>query len=96
MIVIIILIFNLLCSSPLAIILLYMSIIVAFKRLVTETPYLIHSASKAPHITGSGVLLVVNSLGNIIYFMCMISVHSAFISTSGAVHLTGTIPPRET
>ena len=33
-----------------------------FKRFVSETPYLIHDTTKAPHITGSGVLLVVESL----------------------------------
>ena len=27
---------------------------------VSETPYLIHDTTKAPHITGSGVLLVVD------------------------------------
>ena len=66
---------------------------------MSETPDLIHSASKAPHITSSGVLFVVNGLGNNNYYvliMGMLGIHSAFISTSGAVHLTGTIPPRET
>ena len=33
-----------------------------FKRFVSETPYLIHDTAKAPHITGSGVLLVVEGL----------------------------------
>jgi hypothetical protein len=33
-----------------------------FKRFVSETPYLIHDTTKAPHITGSGVLLVVEGL----------------------------------
>ena len=32
------------------------------KWLVSHTPYLIHESSKAPHITGSGVLLIVKSL----------------------------------
>ena len=30
------------------------------KWFVSETPYLIHDTTKAPHITGSGVLLVVD------------------------------------
>ena len=33
-----------------------------FKWGVSETPYLIHEAPKAPHITGCGVLLVVEGL----------------------------------
>ena len=35
-----------------------------FKWFVSQTPYLIHKYSKAPHIAGSGVLLVHNSLGH--------------------------------
>ena len=41
---------------------LYLRIIAAFKWLVSKTPNLIHDTPKAPHITGSGVLLVVYSL----------------------------------
>ena len=37
-------------------------ILVGFKRLVSQTPYLIHDTAKAPHITGSGVLPVVDGL----------------------------------
>ena len=32
------------------------------KWFMSKTPYLIHDTAKAPHITGSGVLLVVNGL----------------------------------
>ena len=32
------------------------------KRSVSKTPYLIHDTTEAPHITGSGVLIVVNGL----------------------------------
>ena len=32
------------------------------ERFVPETPYLIHYTTKAPHITGCGVLLVMESL----------------------------------
>ena len=35
---------------------------VFLKRFVSETPYLIHDTTKAPHITGSGVLLVMDGL----------------------------------
>ncbi len=34
----------------------------ALKRLVSETPNLIHDNTVAPHITGGGILLVVESL----------------------------------
>ena len=34
----------------------------SLKRFVSETPYLIHHTTKAPHITGCGVLLVMESL----------------------------------
>ena len=37
-------------------------IAISFKWFVSETPYLIHDTTKAPHITGSGVLLVVEGL----------------------------------
>ena len=40
----------------------YLQISMLFKRFVSETPYLIHDTAKAPHITGSRVLLVVNGL----------------------------------
>ena len=40
----------------------YFWIGMVFERLMSETPYLIHDTTKAPHITGSGVLLVMNSL----------------------------------
>ena len=66
---------------------------------VSETPYLIHDTTKAPHITGSGVLLVVNSL------LILVNMHESYcmvwfsmrtvesVYTSGAVHLTGIFPP---
>jgi len=41
---------------------------VLFKWFVSETPYLIHEAPKAPHITGCGVLLVVEGL--YVYMLC--------------------------
>ena len=33
-----------------------------FKWFMSKTPYLVHDTAKAPHITGSGVLLVVEGL----------------------------------
>ena len=33
----------------------YILVGVAFKWLVSETPYLVHEAAKAPHVTGCGV-----------------------------------------
>ena len=72
---------------------------------MSETPYLIHEAAKAPHITGCGVLLKVQGLlvdsdGNYFSFPS----HKREISsevgimfekglTSGAVHFTGIFPP---
>ena len=35
---------------------------VSLKGLVSKTPYLIHHTTKAPHITGCGILLVMESL----------------------------------
>ena len=35
---------------------------VPLKWLVSQTPYLIHESAIAPHITGSGVLLEIESL----------------------------------
>lgn len=40
----------------------YLLVGVSFKWLVSKTPYLIHNYSKAPHITCSGVFLIVESL----------------------------------
>ena len=40
----------------------HLIISVPFIWLVSKTPYLIHDHSKAPHITGCGVLLKVQSL----------------------------------
>ena len=34
----------------------------SLKWLVSKTPYLIHRTTKAPHITGCGILLVMESL----------------------------------
>jgi hypothetical protein len=39
---------------------------VSLKRFVSETPYLVHHTTKAPHITSCGVLLVVKSLFKVI------------------------------
>ena len=39
-----------------------LQVCVLFKWFVSETPYLIHDTAKAPHVTGSGVLLVVECL----------------------------------
>ena len=47
----------------------HLRISVSFKWFVSETPYLIHEASKAPRITGCGVLLVVDSLREIVTSM---------------------------
>ena len=63
-----------------------------FKRFVSETPYLIHDTTKAPHITGSGVLLVVNSLLRN-YYEIYRKTQFTEVPTSGAVHFTGTFPP---
>ena len=43
-----------------------LQIAVVLEGLLSETPYLIHDTTKAPHITGSGVLLVVYCLCYII------------------------------
>ena len=40
----------------------YILVGVSLKWLVSETPYLVHEAAKAPHVTGCGVLLVVECL----------------------------------
>lgn len=66
---------------------------------VSQAPYLIHYGSIAPHITGIGIFLEMQSL-----YIAYNRVHSTCISyrtnsitiayhTSGAVHLTGIIPP---
>ena len=39
-----------------------LDICVSLKRFVSQTPYLIHHSSIAPHITGSRVLLEIESL----------------------------------
>ena len=65
-----------------------------FKWFVSETPYFIHEDTKAPHITGCGVLLEMDCLQTNIntleqcYLLC--------VYTSGAVHLTGILPPCDT
>ena len=38
---------------------IYLRVGITLKWLVSQAPYLIHESTKAPHITGSGVLLVV-------------------------------------
>ena len=40
----------------------HLRVAIAFKWLVSKTPYLIHQTPKSPHITGCGVLLIVQSL----------------------------------
>ena len=40
----------------------YLIISDVFKWFVSHTPYLVHESSITPHITSSGVLLVVESL----------------------------------
>ena len=42
--------------------LVYLSIVVTLKRCMSKTPYLIHDTDKAPHIHGSGVLVIVDGL----------------------------------
>ena len=42
----------------------YLNIGVGFEWFVPETPYLIHDTTKAPHITGSGILPKVECLHN--------------------------------
>ena len=46
----------------------YFWISMIFKWLVSKTPYLIHDTTKAPHVTGSGVLLVVDGLVRMYHF----------------------------
>ena len=41
---------------------MYLLVGVALEWLVSETPYLVHEAAKAPHITGCGVLPVFKGL----------------------------------
>ena len=71
----------------------YITIALIFKRFVSETPYLIHDTTKAPYITGSGVLLVVHGLfkESTVSFTNFVAIATPF--TSGAVHLTGILPP---
>ena len=68
-----------------------------FKWDMSETPYLIHDTTKAPHITGSRVLLVVYCLfqHDLCAFMISKELYIEKLLTSGAVHLMGTFPPRE-
>jgi len=40
----------------------YFRVLFIFKWFMSQTPYLIQDDSIAPHITGCGILLVVNSL----------------------------------
>ena len=44
----------------------YVCVGVRLKGFVSETPYLIHEAAKAPHVTGCGVLLKMEGLFNIL------------------------------
>ena len=43
-----------------------------FKWFVSQAPYLIHEHTKAPHITGRGVLLVVKCLLIILFYMLQV------------------------
>ena len=63
----------------------------ALKWFVSQTPYLIHEHTKAPHITSCRVLLVVKCLMG--QTMKASHITCYYTNTSGAVHLTGTIPP---
>ena len=46
-----------------------LSISVFFKRFVSKTPYFVHDCTETPHITGSGVLAVVDGLN--IQYVCV-------------------------
>ena len=80
----------------LCMIILYLHLIIGlvFKRFMSQTPYLVHESTKTPHITSSRVLLVEESLK--CEELNRLSWKSGCILTSGAVHLTGILPPRET
>ena len=54
----------------------HICITVFFKWFVSETPYLIHEAPKAPHITGCGVLLVVEGLCVYVCVCCVVTTPS--------------------
>ena len=60
---------------------------------VSQTPYLIHDTTKAPHITGSGVFIVINGL-HVLYHL--INGQLLVFYTSGDIHFSGTIPPCDT
>ncbi len=45
---------------------LYLIVGESLKRFVSHTPYLIHDSSITPHITGTGILLEMESLVNTI------------------------------
>ena len=45
--------------------LIYLKVGVFFKRFVSQAPYLKQQYTKAPHITGSGILLEVGCLNTI-------------------------------
>ena len=72
-------------------------VVVAFKWFVSQTPYLIHDHPIAPHITGCGVLPIVQSLPirTQLYNTRLVATHSTLI-TSGAVHFRGITPPLAT
>ena len=53
-----------------------------FKWSVSHTPYLIHENSITPHITSSGVLLVVKSLYIIIKLFMSISMYCIWLCAS--------------
>ena len=88
----------------------YINIGQLLKWFMAEAPYLIHDTTKAPHITGSRVFLVVYGLQSGIQNSFENQLQKRFIFveriimfiillvlyTSGAVHFTGTFPPWET
>ncbi len=71
---------------------MYLHIRESFKWFVSQTPYLVHDTTKAPHITGCRVLLVIERL----YSNISKEHWSVSVLTSGAVHLTGILPPWDT
>ena len=60
------------------------------KRLAPQRPDLIHHTAKAPHITGCGIGLVMESL---LWEWDITHEEVGGAQTSGAVHLTGIFPP---
>ena len=72
----------------------YLAVCIILEWLPSHTPYLIHDNTITPHVTSSGVLLVVKSLSQLLHGLSDVGLLQ--LHTSGAVHLTGIIPPCET